>query len=53
LLELQVPPVAASASVVVVPTQIDDVPVIEPAFGSGFTVTGVVVKAVAHAVVTV
>ena len=53
LLVDQVPPGAASASVMVAPVQTEEGPVTEPAVGAGLTVTLYVVKALAQVVLTV
>ena len=53
LLVIHVPPEVPSVKVIFEPTQTDEGPAIEPAAGDGLTVNVVVVKADAHAVVTV
>lgn len=53
LLELQVPPLVASARVMVAPAHTGPAPVMVPALTAGFTVTPVVVVADPHALVKV
>ena len=53
LVLLQVPPVTESVSVVVVPAQSDDAPVIAPATGAVVTVTVAVATVVPQVPVTV
>jgi hypothetical protein len=48
---LQVPPLAAFESVMLVPATTFDAPVIVPALGSGFTVTAYAATAVPHELV--
>lgn len=50
---LQAPPVAGSVKFVLVPGQTENIPVIAPATGSGFTVTTTVAATVPHTVATV
>jgi hypothetical protein len=52
LLTLHMPPLAASASVIIAPTTTEDAPVIVPADGTGFTVTSLVATAVPQPFVT-
>ena len=51
--ELHTPPVAASVRLVVVAGQSVNVPLIDPAFGAGFTVTTAVAAAVPQLLVVV
>jgi hypothetical protein len=51
--ELHAPPVTALLNVVVLPTQTDEVPVMLPASGKGFTVTVLVAMAEPQLLLTV